>query len=218
MSAILTGKIREGRGRSAARAARRADLLPGVLYGMQDNVSFTIVEKDLKKILHAGGKNTLIDLQIEGDTKGRKVVLKDYQTHPLKANWRHVDFLEVDESKKIHVQVPVILVGKSPGEKMGGMINHILHDLEVECLPSNILSSIEIDMTKIVLGQVLHVSELEFPSTVDVLTPLDSAVVGVMEEKAKVEETAEEEGAEEAAVEVKDAKDGKEKAEGESKK
>jgi large subunit ribosomal protein L25 len=187
MSATLTGKIREGRGKSSARAARREDLLPGVLYGMQDNVSFTIVEKELKKILHAEGKNVLIDLKIEGDAKSRKVVLKDYQTHPLKANWRHVDFLEVDENKKIHVQVSFVFKGKSPGEKQGGIVNHLLDEIEVECLPSNILSSIEIDMTAIGLGDVLHVSDLKLPATVNILTPLTTAIVGVMEEKAEAE-------------------------------
>jgi large subunit ribosomal protein L25 len=188
MSATLTGKIREGRGKSAARAARREELLPGVLYGMQDNVSFTIIEKELKKILHAEGKNVLIDLNIEGDAKGksRKVVLKDYQTHPLKANWRHVDFLEVDESKKIHVQVSFVFKGKSPGEKQGGIVNHLLDEIEVECLPSNILSSIEIDMTVIGLGDVLHVSDLKLPATVNILTPLTTAIVGVMEAKEEV--------------------------------
>jgi large subunit ribosomal protein L25 len=154
---------------------------------MQDNVSFTIVEKELKKILHAEGKNVLIDLKIEGDAKSRKVVLKDYQTHPLKANWRHVDFLEVDENKKIHVQVSFVFKGKSPGEKQGGIVNHLLDEIEVECLPSNILSSIEIDMTAIGLGDVLHVSDLKLPATVNILTPLTTAIVGVMEEKAEAE-------------------------------
>jgi len=201
MSATLSGKIREGRGKSAARAARREDLLPGVLYGMQDNVSFTIVEKELKKILHAGGKNVLIDLQIEGDSKSRKVVLKDYQAHPLKANWRHVDFLEVDENKKIHVQVPFIFKGKSPGEKQGGIVNHLLDEIEVECLPSNILSSIEIDMTAIGLGDVLHVSDLKLPATVNILTSATTAIVGVMEEKAAVEKAESEDTEEEKPAE-----------------
>jgi len=205
MSATLTGKIREGRGKSAARAARRDNLLPGVLYGMGDNVSFTVIEKELKKIVHEGGKNVLIDLKIEGDSKGRKVVLKDYQTHPLKANWRHVDFLEVDESKKIHVSIPVVLIGNSPGEKQGGRVNHILKDIEVECLPGDIISSIEVNMPDIALGQVLHVSELTLPETLTVLTPAQSAVVGVIEERAKAEKTTEESEEETAEEKKEDA-------------
>ncbi len=209
-TAVLSGKVRETKGKSTARAARRENMLPGVIYGLKDNVSFLVTEKELRKILLREGRNTLIDISLEGDSQpGRKVVLKEHQTHPLKDNWQHVDFYEVDMDKKITVKIPIILIGHSPGEKQDGRVNHIMKDLEVECLPGNIIDKVEINMPDVVLGQVIHLSDLKLPNTITVLEEEDLPIVSVMLEKEKAEkaEGEEEEGEEakaEAAGEDKD--------------
>ena len=149
----LSGKLRDKTGKTASRQARQEELLPAVLYGLKDNVSLTINQKELGKILSEKGKNALIDLSIEGDScKQRKVVLKEFQGHPLKEGWSHVDFLEVAPDKKIKVRIPVRLQGHSPGEKLGGIVNHVAKLLDVECLPGNIPNQVSVNLEEVQLG------------------------------------------------------------------
>ena len=115
----LAGKLRKVTGKSATRDVRNDEAVPAVMYGLKDNLNLIVDPKELKKILEENGRNALIELNIEGDSS-RNVVLKEYQTHPLKSGWLHADFLEVDVAKKIKVKVPVLLVGVAPGEKQGG--------------------------------------------------------------------------------------------------
>jgi large subunit ribosomal protein L25 len=145
MSDALSVKIREKTGKSAARELRRNDEIPAVLYGLKDNLSLSVGSKEFTKVLADKGRSALIDLKVEGG-KQHKVILKETQTHPLKELCVHVDFLEVALDKAVKVSVPVNLVGQSPGEKLGGIVNHILKTLEVECLPTNIPQVFDVDM------------------------------------------------------------------------
>ena len=187
MSEVLSGKIREKTGKVATKEVRRNGEIPAVLYGLKDNLSFSICPDNLKDILKAKGQNALIDLNVEGN-KQRKVILKEFQNHPLKELWVHVDFLEVDVTKTVKVSVNVNLVGKSAGEKMGGLVNQVIKSLHVECLPEDIPQSIDVDVTNVELGQVLHVSDLSFSEQIKVLHRPNEAVVSVYLEKIKEEE------------------------------
>jgi len=192
MSEVLSGKIREKTGKVATKEMRRNGEIPAVLYGLKDHFSLSICPDNLNNILKTKGQNALIDLDLEGD-KQRKVILKDYQSHPLKELWVHVDLLEVDVTKVVKVNVNVNLIGKSAGEKMGGLLNHVLKLIHVECLPNDIPQSIDLDITSMELGQVLHVSDLNFSDKIKVLHRPNEAVVSVYLEKIKEEEPAEEE-------------------------
>ena len=200
----LAGKLREATGKSATRKLRNDETMPAVLYGLKDNLSLTVNPKELNKLLSAKGRNALIELDIEGD-KERNVVLKDYQSHPLRAGWIHADFLEVDVTKKIRVKVPVVLVGTSPGEKLGGLVNHIIRNLEVESIPSNIPEKIEIQMGEVQLDQVIHVSDIVAGEGVEIVNDPKDAVVTVHVEKVKEEKAEVEEGAEGEAAAPADA-------------
>lgn len=191
----LAGKLRETTGKSATRKLRNDETMPAVLYGLKDNLSLTVNPKELNKLLIAKGRNALIELNIEGDSE-RSVVLKDYQSHPLRSGWIHADFLEVDVTKKIRVKVPVVLIGTSPGEKQGGLVNHIVRNLEVESIPSNIPEKIEIQMGEVQLDQVIHVSDLVMADGVQIINDPSDAVVTVHVEKVKEEKAEVEEGAE----------------------
>ena len=188
MSEILSGRIREKTGKVATKEVRRNGEIPAVLYGLKDNFSLSVCPGNLSSIVKAKGKNALIDLDLEGD-KPRKVILKDYQSHPLKELWVHVDFLEVDITKSVKVSVNVNLVGKSAGEKMGGLVNQVIKSLHVECLPEDIPQSVDVDITDLELGQVLHVSDLIVSDQIKVLHRPNEAVVSVYLEKIKEEET-----------------------------
>ena len=191
MSEVLSGKIREKTGKVATKEVRRNGEIPAVLYGLKDNLSFSVHPDNLKDILKAKGHNALIDLNVDGN-KPRKVILKEFQSHPLKELWVHVDFLEVDVAKTVKVSVDVHLTGKSAGEKMGGLVNQVLKSIHVECLPADIPQSIDLDVTSVELGQVLHVSDLNISEKVKVLHRPNEAIVSVYLEKIKEEKTEDE--------------------------
>ncbi len=195
MSDALSVKIREKTGKSAARELRRNDEIPAVLYGLKDNLSLSVGSKEFTKVLDDKGRSALIDLKVEGG-KQHKVILKEIQTHPLKELCVHADFLEVALDKAVKVSVPVNLVGQSPGEKLGGIVNHILKTLEVECLPTNIPQVFDVDMLGVELDQVVHVSDMQLPEGVKVLQRPAEAIVSV--HLVKVEEEKPAEGEEEA--------------------
>lgn len=204
---VLTGKIREPNGKSAARKLRTDECIPAVVYGLNDNVSLSVNPKELSKLIEAKGRNVLIELKVDGDkAENRNVVLQEFQTHPLKPGWVHIDFLEIDVTKKIKAKIPVILIGVSPGEKQGGHVNHIIRALEIESLPKDIPEKIEVQMGEIELNQMIHVSDLNLGESVSIIDDPNDVVVNVHLEKVK-EEKSEEEAAEGDAVVPADSKE-----------
>ena len=200
---VLTGKIREPNGKSAARKLRTDECIPAVVYGLNDNVSLSVNPKELSKLIEAKGRNVLIELKVDGDkAENRNVVLQEFQTHPLKPGWVHIDFLEIDVTKKIKAKIPVILIGISPGEKQGGHVNHIIRALEIESLPKDIPEKLEVDMSGVELNQMIHVSDLNVDGSVTIVNDSHDVVVNVHLEKVKEEKAEGEEGAEGAEGEA----------------
>ena len=194
---VLTGKIREANGKSAARKLRTDECIPAVVYGLNDNVSLSINPKELSKLIDDKGRNVLIELKVDGDSaENRNVVLKELQTHPLKPGWVHIDFLEIDISKKIKVKVPIFLIGVSPGEKQGGIVNHIIRALEIESLPNDIPEKFEVDISEVELNQMIRVSDLNLGESVQIVNDPNDIVLNVHLEKVKEEEPEGEEGEE----------------------
>ena len=199
---VLTGKIREANGKSAARKLRTDECIPAIVYGINDNISLSVNPKEVKKLIDAKGRNVLIELKVEGDSAdNRNVVLKEFQTHPLKPSWLHIDFLEIDVSKKIKVKVPIELIGVSPGEKQGGHVNHIIRALEIESLPQDIPEKIEVQMGEVELNEMIRVSDLKLGGSLTIVNNPNDVVVNVHLEKVK-EETVEVEEGEEGAETV----------------
>ncbi|MBT5471045.1 MAG: 50S ribosomal protein L25 [Nitrospina sp.] len=199
----LTGKLRVANGKSAARKLRSDECIPAVVYGLNDNVSLSVNPKELKKLIDDKGRNVLIELKVDGDSaENRNVVLQEFQTHPLKPGWVHIDFLEIDVTKKIKAKIPVILIGISPGEKQGGHVNHIIRALEIESLPKDIPEKLEVDMSGVELNQMIHVSDLNVDGSVTIVNDSHDVVVNVHLEKVKEEKAEGEEGAEGAEGEA----------------
>lgn len=192
---VLAGKLRKVTGKSATRDVRNDEAMPAVMYGLKDNLNLIVDPKELQKLLKENGRNALIELNIEGDSS-RNVVLKEYQSHPLRSGWLHADFLEVDVTKKIKVKVPVVLVGTAPGEKLGGMINHIIRHLEIESTPRNIPEKIELPIGEVQLNQVIYVSDLVVQEDVTIINLPTDVVLTLHEEKVKEEKPEDEEVAE----------------------
>ncbi|WP_305042599.1 50S ribosomal protein L25/general stress protein Ctc [Geoalkalibacter sp.] len=188
----LTVSLREGTGKGVARSLRRKDLVPGVVYGKGMEACPVFVEpKALETaIATESGWNTLITLQGEGPFAGKVVILKDMDVDSIKRTPRHVDFHAVNMKKKVHVMVPVHAVGKSAGEKIGGSLEVIRHELEVHCYPDQIPAAVEIDVTALGIGDVIHIEDVTLPEGVEVPHEVNFTVITCTGRKAEEEEPA----------------------------
>lgn len=193
----VTNRDRTGKG--VARTLRREGLIPATVYGRGLEPCSIIVEpKALKAaIATEAGWNTLITLKGEGAFSGKVVILKDMQVDAIRRNMKHADFQVIDLKKKVHVMVPVHTVGQPEGEKVGGIMQVIRHELEVKCLPRAIPSAIEVDVTAMKIGDVLHVEDLVLPAGIEVPHEANFTVITLTGRTVEEEETEEAEGAEE---------------------
>lgn len=192
MSVALSGKIKKETGKGVNRRLRAQGRTPAVFYNKGENFGLTVDSKEMEKLREKHGTTVLVELAVEGDSKkSRTVILKDLQIHPIKPGLVHIDFQEVDMKEKIKVDVPIHLVGHSPGEKMGGVVNHMLKILHIKCLPGDIPSEITVPMEDVQLNQVVHISDLQVSDKVEVLNQPGDSVVTVAEVKEQVEETPE---------------------------
>lgn len=181
---------RTGLGKGGARSLRRQGLIPATVYGRGLTPCSVVVDpKTLKAaVATEAGWNTLLTLQGEGDFSGKVVILKDAQFDVIRREMTHVDFQVVDLQKRVHVMVPVHPVGKSVGEKAGGNLQVIRHELEVFCLPTAIPGSIDVDVTTLAIGDVLHIEDLALPAGVEVPHEVNFTVITVTASRLHDEE------------------------------
>lgn len=159
----------------ALKALRKEGLVPCVMYGGEKNYNFTVLAKDLNKIIFTP-HIYVIDLVIDGEKKN--AILKDVQYHPVKDTAIHVDFYEIDETKPIVMNVPVDLVGLAPGVQAGGKLHHQMRRLKVRAFYTAIPEKLEISVTKLTLGKSLKVGELSFEG-LELINPKDAVVCSV---------------------------------------
>lgn len=181
--AQIKAATREETGKGAARSLRRDGKVPGIVYGHgEDSVAVAVDAGELMRLTHTVSiENTIVDLTIAGGDGGPyKVLVREIQRHPFKQEFLHVDFFRVAMDEKIHVDVPVMLTGVPTGVKdRGGVLEHMLRDLEVYCLPGSIPEKVEIDVSHLDIGDSIHVSEIELPD-VEILTDLERSIVAVL--------------------------------------
>ncbi|HEX9122443.1 MAG TPA: 50S ribosomal protein L25/general stress protein Ctc [Actinomycetota bacterium] len=198
----LIGEKRDGSGKGVARKLRAAGRVPAILYGHgMEPVSLSVDAKELFHILHTGaGGNVLIDLLVDG--KDHLALPREIQRDYVRGQVLHVDFLAVRRDVAVTVDVPVQVVGESPGVKSGGVLEHHLWDLHVECLPQDVPDSVEADISQLQVGDSLKVGDLAIPKGVTILTPADESVLAVVTPQVRV---VEEEAAEAALAEAEGA-------------
>ena len=159
---VVTAEIREGRfTKNAARRVRVAGKLPGVVYGAKEPaVAVALDPKQMLRILHSDtGHNTIFDLEV-GAAKAKAMIV-DWQFEPIKDRLIHVDLKRIALDQAMRAEVPVVLTGAAYGVKIeGGMLDQVLREVEIECLPSDIPSSIEVDVTELRIGGILRVADL----------------------------------------------------------
>jgi len=202
----LSAQTRDRVGKGSARAARRAGLVPAVIYGdKKDPVSITLEERVMLKQLHQPGFfSTLIDLDVDG--KKHRVLARDVQLHPVTDRPLHVDFLRVSATSTITVEVPVEFINedKCPGLRAGGVLNVVRHEVEVSCRPDVIPHSLIINLEGWEVGDSIHISAVELPDGVaPTITDRDFTVATIAAPSAlRGASDADEEGAEEEAGET----------------
>ncbi len=202
MQRLLKASIRKETGKEAARRVRKNGRIPGVLYGHGfEPLPLDLDGKEFHTLLRKkGGAHGLVDLKIEGK-KGEKhtVVIKEVQKHPIKDQILHVDFQKIKEEEKIHSEVSIRYLGEPIGVKMGGILQHFIYDVKVECLPKDLPEYIEVDISKLKLHDSLKVSDLPQIDNVHYLNNPDEIIVSIIAKRIKVKGVlAEEEAAAEA--------------------
>lgn len=183
---------RPGVGKGAARAARRAGMVPGVIYGdKKDPVTIQMKGNELLKTLNKGGfYQTIFDLDVSGDQ--HRVIPKDIQKNKLNGLPIHVDFMRLTKGAKIVVEIPVIFLNEDdcPGLKAGGTLNVARHTVEMSVLPDQMPESIEVDLSTFELGDTIHMSEakVSVEGAEPTITDRDFTIATIMEPRGAAEE------------------------------
>jgi large subunit ribosomal protein L25 len=189
---ILNAKGRTDRGKNAARRLRREGLIPAVVYGGKgETVAVAVDPKSLQKVLRSeAGRNAILKLDI-ADLGSTNAILKGWQVDPIKENFLHADFYRIAMDVAIRVTVPVVTKGEARGVKVdGGILELILREIEVECLPGDIPERIEVDVADLGINGAVRISELPVNEKVKILEAADQVVVHVVSVKEEAAPTA----------------------------
>ena len=204
-------------GKGPSGRIRKEGGVPAVLYGagLKEAVSLTLKSKEAEKALHGlAGGNVIVKLVVEGEGAGKThmAMFKEVTRHALTGNLEHIDLLEIRMDHAIHVDVPIHITGKAAGIAFGGIIQLEARKVKIECLPTNIPSSFDVDVTPLNVGNALHFRDIKLPEGVKLAGDPDATIVSVVAPTAEVSaKTAEEVQAELAkSFEEKDKEGGAE--------
>ena len=180
MEFSLAASVREELGKQSAGQLRQHGQIPAVLYGEgKENEHLILDSHELQLVFLKGGTTKLINLKIKKGKKDEEqhVLVKDFQKNPLKGNVIHVDFLRVAMDHMVTVKTPVHLKNEDKRNHDGAVLEIVLHELEVSCLPANIPDRIYVDVKSLAMGSGIHVKDLELPEGVKVLNAPEEAIV-----------------------------------------
>jgi len=197
----LNTKIRTTTGNGPARRLRMSGQIPAVLYGPgKETVLLSVNKSDLELVFKKGGIGQVIlnlVIQKNGETLTRSAMIKELQTHPVSRKFIHVDFYEIRMDQKITAKIPVVTTGMAKGVELGGILQIIRRELDVQCLPLEVPESIEIDISDLDIGDSIHVGKIHLEGDVEFLDDDNYTVITVLSPKLEEEEPEEEEEAEE---------------------
>ncbi len=169
MKIELSAIFRKTQGTGASRRLRKTGRVPGIVYG---GVEPTLIDLDHNNLYHSLRKEafhaSILTLELDG--KKEQVLLRDFQMHPFRQQVQHIDFQRVEKNKKIHMKVPLHFVNAdiAPGVKLnGGVISHVMNDLNIACLPADLPEFIEVDLSTLALNHSIHVSDLMLPKGIE---------------------------------------------------
>jgi large subunit ribosomal protein L25 len=215
LDTVVAAQARASRGKNEARRTRVAGLIPAVVYGaFKDPQAVSVNPKDILKIIRGkSGHNAIFDVEISG-VERTPVIVADEQYDPVKDTLIHIDLKRIDLTRKLRVSIPVHTTGEPKGVKQqGGVLDVVTRSVEIECVPDDIPNQFDVDVTELMIGSNIRVSELPALRGVRVLTAPEAViahVVGIKEEAV----AAPAEGAAATAAEPEVAKKGKKEEEG----
>src|SRR6266540_3659189 len=201
MERKLKADARPDTGKGAARKIRAGGRVPAVVYGHGvETLHVSIDAKELFHLLHTdAGMNVLVDMKVNSDNF--LAMPREVQRDHIRSQFLHVDFLRIKRDERIGVEVPIHLIGESHGVKEGGVVEHHLWTLHIECFPQDVPTSIDADISALGINESLKVSDLDIPQNLTLLTSPDEVIVSVVPPQIlRVEEEAVAEGEEEAAA------------------
>jgi len=178
----LTAKVREKAGKGVARGLRRNQMVPAILYSHGKSMPISMGNKDVTKILNTeGGEHALINLKLEGGKEGAEklALIKDYQIDPRNGALIHVDLMEIAMNEKVKIPVTVHLTGSSIGVKEGGILQHGVREVEIECLPTQIPEHLEINISALKVNESVHVRDIKVAEGVRILTDGDATIATI---------------------------------------
>lgn len=209
-------KVQKRDTNTPAKLVREQGLIPAICYGSgKENIAVQMDYQLFKKAYVKAGENTIVELDVDGEK--HNVLVHEIQLDPIYNTAIHVDFMLLNMKENVDTNVPVVLVGEAPAVKeQGGVLNHVLHEVAVRCLPGNIPHEFTLDISGIAdFHTALHVSDLQVPENVEILTDSENTIVNVVAASgasdAEDELTPEEQ--EKAAIEAANAEDSSESEE-----
>jgi large subunit ribosomal protein L25 len=190
----FAANTRDSKGKGAARQSRMTGNIPGVLYGDgKDTVSLTIDAKKFDRLIHGGqGEHSLVDLTLEDNADlNTAAIVKEVQHHPVRGHVMHADFMRINIKKPIQTPVPIKLEGRAIGVISGGVLDHQLREIMVECLPLDTPEFVTADISGLDMDQSLHVNELNIDENLTVLTDPGRAIAAIHAPRVVKDEAAE---------------------------
>lgn len=210
--ARLSARKRTEKGKRAAAGLRRQGMVPAVVYGPgKPNFAVTLDAREVERVLSSGHGSKVIDLALEEDGKVQEtpVLIKDLLRDPIRGSVRHLDLYAVAMDHPVTTEVPIVVRGEEKRRDLGGIVQHVLHHLQISALPADLPEFVEAEVSTLPVGHSLHVQDLTLPKGVKALTPPEDVVVSiVLPTRERVEEgEAEAEGAEGAEAEAAKGKE-----------
>ena len=196
-SAQLSATPRDGTGKGSARSLRAKGQVPAIIYGHgREPQALSLNARDLDKMLgHIQAESTVIEVTVGNATA--KTLIREIQRHPIRRQILHVDFQALVAGEKVTVSIPIVLNGIAEGVRLeGGVLDQTLRELEIEVDPSNIPDHAELDVTNMVIGDSLHVSDIKLPEGVEILDDPETSVAVLAAPRAVIEEAPAAEAAE----------------------
>ena len=195
----LSAIKREKTGKEISKKLRKQGLIPAIVYGPRfQPLPIAVKFNELESILiKHKGETLLFNLELsDGKPSKIQAILKDYQIHPITDKIIHIDFLAIHEEETITLDIPLEFLGKPVGISKGGVLEILLHELTIECLPSNIPDKIYVDINNLDVGDVLHVKDIKVPEGVKVINDPEETVLTIVAEAVEVAEEETEETSE----------------------
>jgi large subunit ribosomal protein L25 len=184
MSKVLAAQVRVDFNKGANNRLRKLGFIPAVVYGHKQNLHVSIGAHEFATKFRHITESEIINLKV--GSSEHSVLIKDYQRNILRNEVLHLDFYEVSSDQLLRTRVPVRIVGTPVGVREGGILEHTIHEFDVECLPAKLPDHFEVDVTSLVVGHVIHVRDVPVPEGVRILNNPDQVVAGITHARVEV--------------------------------